>query len=77
MTADNFLIPFFTGGIAKSIASFSLMPINVVRLRLQMRQFSKIEVEKMGLKIETNNRGEVHYGGARDVMWKIFKNEGI
>lgn len=49
MSFDNFLIPFFTGGVAKSIASFSLMPINVVRLRLQMRQFSKVEVEKLGL----------------------------
>ena len=41
MSKDNFLIPFLTGGLAKSIASFSMMPINVVRLRMQMKQFSK------------------------------------
>lgn len=54
MTHDNFFIPFLTGGIAKSIASFTLMPINVVRLRLQMKQYSTAEIEKLGLKIEQN-----------------------
>ena len=39
MTKDNFLIPFLTGGFSKSLASFLLMPINVVRLRLQMKQY--------------------------------------
>jgi hypothetical protein len=34
MTTENFFIPFMTGGLSKSIASFTLMPINVVRLRL-------------------------------------------
>ena len=34
MTMDNFLTPFMTGGLAKSIASFTLMPVNVVRLRM-------------------------------------------
>ena len=33
MTKDNFLMPFLTGGVSKSIASFALMPVNVVRLR--------------------------------------------
>ena len=54
MTQDNFFSPFLTGGLAKSIASFTLMPINVVRLRLQMKQYSTAEVEKLGLKIEQN-----------------------
>lgn len=31
---SNFIIPFFTGGISKSLASASLMPLNVVRMRL-------------------------------------------
>ena len=37
MSRDNFLVPFLTGGLAKSIASFMLMPVNVVRLRMQMK----------------------------------------
>ena len=41
MTKENFIVPFLTGGLAKSIASFTLMPVNVVRLRQQMKQFSK------------------------------------
>lgn len=40
MTKDNFFIPFLTGGISKSLASCTLMPLNVVRLRLQMKQFT-------------------------------------
>ena len=40
MTKENFMIPFITGGFSKSLASFSLMPMNVVRLRLQMKQYS-------------------------------------
>lgn len=55
MTTENFLIPFLTGGLAKSIASFSLMPINVVRLRLQMKQYSTSQVEQLGLKVAQNN----------------------
>lgn len=34
MTLDNFWVPFLTGGISKSIASATLMPLNVIRLRL-------------------------------------------
>ena len=34
MTKENFMIPFLTGGFAKSLASFLLLPVNVVRLRL-------------------------------------------
>ena len=37
MTKENFMIPFITGGFSKSLASFSLMPFNVVRMRLQMK----------------------------------------
>ena len=54
MTKDNFLIPFLTGGAAKSIASFTLMPVNVVRLRLQMKSYSTEQVHKLGLVVEQN-----------------------
>jgi len=40
VTWDNFLVPFMVGGLSKSIASATLMPVNVVRLRLQMKHFS-------------------------------------
>jgi hypothetical protein len=49
MTTDNFFVPFVTGGLSKSIASFTLMPINVVRLRLQMKQYSVEQVKQLGL----------------------------
>ena len=34
MTWDNMLVPFMIGGTSRSLASISLMPINVVRMRL-------------------------------------------
>jgi len=40
MTRDNFFIPFLTGGFSKCVASATLAPINVVRLRLQMKKYS-------------------------------------
>ena len=40
MSWDNFLIPFMTGGFSKCLASATLMPINNVRLRLQMKKYS-------------------------------------
>jgi len=40
MTKDNFLVPFVVGGLSKSLASFTMMPMNVVRLRLQMKQYT-------------------------------------
>ena len=56
MSWDNFLVPFMTGGFSKCFASAVLMPINVVRLRLQMKKYTNEEVEKMGLKIDSNNK---------------------
>ena len=53
---DNFFVPFFVGGFSKSIASFTLMPLNVVRLRLQMKQYSEEQVQKLGLKVDSNQR---------------------
>lgn len=34
MSKENFIIPFLTGGVSKSIAATLLMPVVVVRLRL-------------------------------------------
>lgn len=51
---DNFFVPFMTGGLSKSVASFVLMPVNVIRIRLQMKQYSSAEVEKLGLKVDKN-----------------------
>lgn len=45
MTWDNFMIPFMTGGFSKCFASATLMPVNVVRLRLQMKKYSAEEVK--------------------------------
>jgi hypothetical protein len=42
MTRENFMIPFMTGGFSKCFASATLMPINVIRLRLQMKKYSAI-----------------------------------
>ena len=51
MTWDNFMIPFITGGFSKCFASAFLMPINVVRLRLQMKKYSEAELKLMGLAV--------------------------
>jgi hypothetical protein len=59
MTWENFLVPFVTGGTAKSIASFTLMPVNVVRLRMQMKQYSKEQVDDLGLRVKDNKRQTV------------------
>jgi hypothetical protein len=56
MTMDNFFIPFMTGGFSKCFASATLMPINVVRLRLQMKKYTPEEVERLGLKVGSNSR---------------------
>lgn len=40
MSWDNFLIPFFIGGTSRSIASTTLLPINVVRMRMQMKTYT-------------------------------------
>ena len=51
MTWDNFMIPFLTGGFSKCFASAFLMPINVVRLRLQMKKFTEQELIEKGLAV--------------------------
>ena len=51
MSWENFMIPFITGGFSKCFASATLMPINNVRLRLQMKKYSAEQVEELGLKV--------------------------
>jgi hypothetical protein len=77
MTKDNFLIPFVTGGFSKCLASALLLPINVVRLRLQMKRQTTQEVVASGLKVAGNLRGEIRYEGIWDVACKIKANEGV
>ena len=45
MTWDNIAVPFFVGGCSRSLASITLMPINVIRMRLQMKNYSVEEVK--------------------------------
>jgi len=40
-----------TGGFSKCFASAFLMPINVVRLRLQMKKFTEKELIEKGLAV--------------------------
>jgi hypothetical protein len=78
MSKDNFLLPFLCGGVARSIASCALLPVNVVRMRLQMRTYSKAEIEERHVRVtETNRRQEVEYRGMRDAIIKIYRNEGV
>ena len=50
----GFIIPFFTGGFSKSVASASLMPLNVVRMRLQMKNYTEEEIKKLGIQRPEN-----------------------
>ena len=43
------LIPFFTGGLSKCIASATLLPINVVRMRLQMKTYTYDKIKELGI----------------------------
>lgn len=49
MSWDNVLIPFFVGGTARCTASCALLPVNVVRMRLQMKTYSEEEFKKKKL----------------------------
>ena len=59
ITWDNMLVPFIIGGTSKSLASATLIPINVVRMRLQMKRYSAEEVEKKGLRVTENTVNEI------------------
>ena len=50
MKWDNFLIPFLVGGFCRSFASFLLLPLNVVRVRLHMKTYTDEEMKAKNLK---------------------------
>ena len=77
ITWDNMLIPFFIGGTSRSLASCILMPVNVVRMRLQMKSYTTEEIKMKHLQQEGNVKKEVKYDGMIDVIRKIYANEGV
>eukprot|EP00347_Sterkiella_histriomuscorum_P013088 403366067 len=70
-------IPFFTGGLSKSVASITLLPVNVVRMRLQMKKYTIEQIERLHLQTSTNYKDQVQYDGMRDCFKKIYKHEGM
>ena len=77
MSWDNMLAPFLIGGVSRATASLSLMPINVVRTRLQMQSYSTDEVKRKDLMRDTNQKNQIQYTGMWDAFVKIYRNEGI
>lgn len=71
------LVPFIIGGTSRSLASCTLMPINVVRLRLQMKEYSDEEIRQKHLEQKTNYKQPIRYHGMIDTFQKIYKYEGI
>ena len=72
---DNMAIPFLIGGLSRSIASATLHPINIVRMRLQMKTYSADEFKEKKLH-STNKLDQVRYNGMLDCIKKMYKNEG-
>ena len=78
MSWDNILIPFVVGGASRSLASTTLLPINVVRMRLQMKTYTRDEMEAKKLRMQETNKGsEIRYNGMIDTIKKIYRNEGM
>mmetsp|Transcript_13910 Transcript_13910/g.23678 ORF Transcript_13910/g.23678 Transcript_13910/m.23678 type:complete len:106 (+) Transcript_13910:539-856(+) len=58
MSWDNLLVPFVVGGLSRSLASITLLPLNVTRTRMQMRTYSDEELRSGNIrKAVTNFRG--------------------
>lgn len=75
---NNMIVPFLIGGTARSVASTVLLPVNVVRMRLQMKTYSEEEMKAKNLKAaETNNKDRIMYKGTLDAFSKIYRNEGL
>ena len=51
--------------------------MNVVRMRLQMKNYTVEQIKKLGLQSGTNIREQVHYEGVIDCFKKIYKYEGV
>ena len=73
------LVPFVVGGLARSAASTILFPINLVRMRLQMKTYTEQEMKSKNLKMthDTAKTTEVAYKGMTDAVVKIYRNEGV
>lgn len=72
ITWDNMLVPFLIGGTSRSLASCILMPVNVVRMRLQMKSYTTDEIKLKHLEQQGNVRKEVKYDGMIDVIRKMY-----
>ncbi|CDW89152.1 UNKNOWN [Stylonychia lemnae] len=70
-------IPFFTGGFSKCFASVALLPMNVVRMRLQMKNYTVEQIKQLNIETSTNYKEQIHYNGVIDCFRKIYKYEGI
>ena len=78
ITWDNLMVPFMVGGSARFIASSFFYPLDSVRIRLQMKTYTRSEMKEKRLKTrDTNMRKDIQYKGLRDAFKKIYRNEGI
>uniref|UniRef100_A0A7S3FWU3 Mitochondrial carrier protein n=1 Tax=Strombidium rassoulzadegani TaxID=1082188 RepID=A0A7S3FWU3_9SPIT len=78
MSRDNVMVPFLAGGISRSFASCVVLPINVIRMRLQMRTYSEEEMKAKNMESGSDHvKNSRRYHGMYDAMKKIYKNEGI
>ena len=50
------MAPFLLGGAARSLASTILFPINLVRMRLQMKSYTKDEMKEKKLSGQGSNK---------------------
>lgn len=74
----DFWIPFFTGGLSKCLASVTLLPMNVVRMRLQMKKYTTEQIKDLKIGVpEMNVREQVRYEGVIDCFRKMYRIEGI
>lgn len=69
-------IPFLAGGLSKCIASITLLPMNIVRMRLQMKKYTADQLKEMQRDVPSNAREQIHYEGVLDCFRKIYRNEG-
>ena len=53
------------------------MPVNVVRMRLQMKNYSDHQLKELGIEIPSNYREQIRYEGVVDCVTKIYHNEGL
>ncbi len=72
---------FLIGGLSKSLASFTLHPMNTVRSRLQQKREHLDESNKRSIRLGgerlRETREAVMYSGFIDCMKKTYKHEGL